>query len=249
MIQKVKGVVLHHVKYKESSAIVYVYTDLFGRQAYLVNSIRGKKSKFSGNLLQPLTFLKIEAYHKEGRDLQRLKEMQNYLPYRTIPFDVYKSSQALFLAELLYKVLREEDPSKDLFGFLEHSLQLLDISDEGMVNFHLLFLVQLTKFLGFYPENNYSRDFSGFDMRNGQFSNGSGIHPEYFDKGSAKLMNSLLGLSFSGLGQVTVNQDVRVKFLEDIVDFYRLHIHGFGTLKSLAVLHEIYREDEEIRNE
>jgi len=249
MIHKVKGVVLHHIKYKESSAIVHVYTDLFGRQAYLVNSIRRKKSKFSGNLLQPLTLLEIEAYHKEGRDLQRLKEMQNYQPYRTIPFDVYKSSQALFLAEVLYKTLREEDPNRDLFGFLEHSLQLLDISDESFVNFHLLFLVQLTKFLGFYPENNYNRNLLAFDMRNGQFSNGSGIHPDYFDRESSKLMNLLMGLSFSDLGQDSVNQDIRAKFLEDIVDYYRLHIHGFGTLKSLAVLQEIYREDEKTDGE
>ena len=208
MIQKVKGVVLHHVRYKESSAIIYVYTDRFGRQAYLVNSIRGRRSKFSGSPLQPLTLLMIEAYHKEARELQRVKEMHNYLPYSTIPFDVSKSSQALFLAEILYKTLREEEPNRDLFGFLEHSFQILDVSDVGLVNFHLLFLVQLTKYLGFYPENNYSGTLSGFDMRNGQFSNGTGLHPEYFDRESSKLMNSLLGMSFSDLDQVSVNQDI-----------------------------------------
>ena len=96
MIHTLRGVVLHHIKYKESSAIVHIYTDLYGRQSYLVNSIRGKKSKHSGNLLQPLTLLELEAYHKEGRDLQRLKDIRNYIPYRSIPFDVHKSGQALF---------------------------------------------------------------------------------------------------------------------------------------------------------
>ena len=84
-------------------------------------------------------------------------------------------------------------------------------------------------------------------MRNGRFGNGSGIHPEYFDRVSSKLMNLLLGLSFGDLGQVSVDQDVRVKFLEDIIDYYRLHIHGFGAMKSLAVLHEIYKVDEDTR--
>ena len=246
MIQKVKGVVLHHVKYKESSAIVYIYTDLFGRQAYLVNSIRGKKSKFSGNLLQPLTLLELEAYHKEGRELQRLKDMQTHIPYRTIPFDHQKSSQALFLSEILYKALREEDPNRELYEFLENSLQLLDVSDENMVNFHLLFLVQLTKYLGFYPDNNYGEGRTGFDMRNGQFNNGSGIHPEYFDRKSSKLLKLLLESSFSDLSQITVNQDIRIQFLENIMDYYRLHLHGFGVLKSLPVLHEIYRDEKEI---
>ncbi len=243
MIHKVKGVVLHHIKYKESSAIIYVYTDLYGRQAYLVNNIRGRRSRFSGNLLQSLTLLEIEAYHKEGKDLQRVKEISNYIPYRTIPFDMHKNSQTLFLAEILYKVLREEDPNTELFGFLENSLQLLDVSQENMTNFHLLFLVQLTKYLGFYPENNFGEDRRGFDMRNGEFSNGSGIHPDYFDKKSAVLMNKLLKCSFAGLSEMTVLQEDRQKFLENILDYFRLHMYGFGTVKSLAVLQEIYREE------
>lgn len=242
MIHKVKGVVLHHVKYKESSAIVYVYTDLYGRQSYLVNNIRGRRSKFSGNLLQSLTLINIEAYHKEGKELQRVKEISNYIPYRTIPFDMHKNSQTLFLAEVLYKVLREEDPNVELFGFLENSLQLLDVSEDGMSNFHLLFLVQLTKYLGFYPENNYGEERNTFDMRNGEFNNGSGIHPDYFDKTSATLLSKLLKCSFASLFEISINQEDRQKFLEDIMDYFRLHIHGFGNVKSLAVLQEIYRE-------
>ena len=243
MIQKVKGVVLHHIKYKESSAIVYVYTDLFGRQAYLVNSIRGKKSKFSSNFLQPLTLLEIEAYYKEGKDLQRLKEMRNYIPFRSISFDHHKSSQALFLSEVLYKVLKEEDSNPELFNFLEHSLQLLDISDGGTVNFHLIFLVQLTKYMGFIPENNFGGEKTGFDMRNGQFSNGTGLHPDYFDKNSSALLHELLETGFGGITQISVNQNVRVKFLEDMMDYYRLHLHGFGKVNSLSVLNEIYSEE------
>ncbi len=245
MIQKVKGVVLHHVKYRESSAIVYLYTDLYGRQAFLVNSIRGKKSRYPSNLLQPLTLLELEAYHKQGREIQHVREIRNYMPYRSIPFDMQKSSQALFLSEVLYKVLREEDPNRDLFEFLENTLQLLDVSDEGTANFHLLFLVSLTRYLGFYPENNFGEDRTGFDMRNGQFSNGTGIHPDYFDQKSSLLLNRLLGCGFKDVAQISVNQDIRIQFLEDMTDYYRLHLHGFGSLKSLAVLHEIYREENE----
>jgi DNA repair protein RecO (recombination protein O) len=246
MIHKVKGVVLHHIKYKESSAIVHVYTDLYGRQAYLINNIRGRRSKYSGNLLQSLTLLEIEAYHKEGKDLQHVKEISNYIPYRTIPFDMHKNSQTLFLAEVLYKALREEDPNAELFKFLENSLQLLDVSEEGMANFHLLFLVQLTKYLGFYPDNNFAEKRTGFDMQNGQFSTGSGLHSEYFDKGSGALLNTLLDCSFTRLSEITVKQEERQKFLENIMDYYKLHIQSFGNIKSLAVLQEIYREKKNI---
>jgi DNA repair protein RecO (recombination protein O) len=240
MIYKVKGIVLHHAKYRESSAIVYLYTDLFGRQAYLIHSIRGKKSRYPSNLLQSLTFLELEAYHKEGRDLQKLREMRNYLPYRSIPYDLQKSAQAMFIGEVLYRVLREEDPNPELFEFLENSLQLLDVSDESPVNFHLLFLVQLTRFLGFFPENNYREGATVFDMRNGQFGNGTGVHPDFFDHASSELLHDLLGISFSDMNQLSVKQVTRVRFLENLMDYFRLHVQDFGRLKSLPVLHEVF---------
>ena len=245
MIHKVKGIVLHHAKYRESSAIVHMYTDQFGRQAYLIHSIRGKKSKYPPNILQSLTFLEIEAYHKEGRDLQKLRELTNYIPYRSIPWDLQKSAQAMFIAEVLFRVLREEEPNRGLFEFLESSLQLLDVSEENPANFHLLFLVQLTRFLGFFPENNYGEDAVAFDMRNGQFGDGTRTHPDFFDRKSSDLLHHLLGKSFSDMGQITVNQSVRSHFLENLMDYYRLHIQGFGTMKSLPVLQEIFSGEKE----
>ena len=245
MIHKVKGVVLHHVKYKESSAVVYMYTDLFGRQAYLVHSIRGKKSRYPGNLLQSLTFLELEAYHKEGKELQRIRELRNYIPYRSIPYDMQKSSQAMFLGEVLYRVLREEEPNRELYEFLENSLQLLDVSDENPANFHLLFLVQLTRFLGFYPVDNYGEGRTGFDMRNGHYGDGPVLHPDHFDSRSSELLHRMLGIGFGDIHKLSVNQEVRTQFLNDLMDYYRLHVHGLGKLKSLDILHEIFREEKE----
>ena len=241
MIHKVRGIVLHHVKYGESSAIINIYTDLFGRQAYLVNSIKGKGSRYRSNLLQPLTLLEMEVYHKEGRELQRLKEIRNYIPYRSIPFNPYKSSQAMFLAEVLYRSVREEDPTPGLFEFLEHSLQILDISEEYILNFHLFFLVQLTKYLGFYPQNNFNQQNCGFDMRNGQFSDTFTLHPDFFDSESSNLLHQLLGMTFNDGLKLSINQDVRVRFLDNMMDYFRLHVQGFGKVKSLYVLHEIFR--------
>ena len=241
MIHTVRGVVLHHIRYKESSAIIYIFTDLFGRQAYLVNNTKGKKAKFRSNLFQPLTLLEIEAYHKESRELQRLNEIRNYIPYRTIPVDLYKSSQAMFLAEILYKVLREEDPNQNLYDFLEQSLQLLDLAEKDTVNFHLLFLVQLTRYLGFYPDNQYGEDRNLFDMRNGQFKDAISLHPDFFDQPNSTILNLLLNTTFKGLNKLKTSQEERGKFLEYLMEFYSLHVSGFGKVKSLAILNEIFR--------
>jgi DNA repair protein RecO (recombination protein O) len=241
MLHTLRGIVLHHIRYKESSAIVYIFTDLFGRQTYLANNIKGKKAKFRSNLFQPLSLLEIQAYHKENRELQRLKEIRNYIPYHSIPVDPYKSSQAMFLAEILYKVLREEDPNPDLYGFLEHSLQFLDVAEEHTVNFHLLFLVQLTRHLGFYPENQYGEKKYLFDMRNGQFKEAIGLHPDFFDQDSSAVLNIMLNTNFESLYGVKISHEERIKFLDFLMDFYRLHMSGFGRVRSLPVLNEIFR--------
>lgn len=241
MLHTAKGVVLHHVRYKENSAIVYIYTDIFGRQAYLANSIKGKKAQFRSNLLQPLSLLEIEAYHKEKRELQRLKEIRNYIPYQSITVDPYKRSQAMFLAEILYKVLREEDPNPDLFDFLEHSLQFLDLAEQYTVNFHLLFLVQLTRYLGFYPDKLYGKNQYLFDMRNGDFKEAIDLHPDFFDESSSAVLNALLNTNFESLRGLKINHEERIRFLEFLMDFYRLHVSGFGKVRSLAVLNEIFR--------
>ena len=208
---------------------------------YLANSIKGKKAKFRSNLLQPLSLLEMEAYHKENRELQRLKEIRNYIPYHSIPVDPYKSSQAMFLAEILYKVLREEDPNPDLYDFLEHSLQFLDIAEQHTVNFHLLFLVQLTRYLGFFPENQYDENRNLFDMRNGQFKEARSLHPDFFDVDSSAVLNLLLNTNFESLSRVNISHEERIKFLNFLMDFFSLHMSGFGKVRSLPVFNEIFR--------
>ena len=241
MLQTLRGVVLHHIRHKESSAIVYIYTDLFGRQTYLANSTRGKKAKFRSNLLQPLSMLEIEAYHNEKSELQRLKEVSNYIPYQSIPVDPYKSGQAMFLAEILYKVLREEDPNPDLYNFLENSLQFLDLAEQHTVNFHLLFLVQLTRYLGFYPDNQHRESSNLFDMRNGQFMETISLHPDFFNESSSTILNLLMGLNFESLKDMRINHEERKNFLGFLMEFYSLHVSGFGKVRSIAVLNEIFR--------
>ena len=140
MIYKLKAIVLHSIKYKENSSIVYLYTNGFGRQTYLINGLRSSKGKTKVNLFHSLFLLDIEAYHNPKSDIQRLKECQLTVPLQSIPFTLTKSSLALFISELLYKVIREEEPNTDLFDFLYHSIMMLDQLEDGVANFHLHFL-------------------------------------------------------------------------------------------------------------
>ena len=85
--------------------------------------------------------------------------------------DISKISIALFIAEVLYKCIREEEKNKTLFDFLHTSIQLLDEDSSGNNIFHLLFMIKLSKHLGFYPHNFKNTQKSYFDLREGLFIN------------------------------------------------------------------------------
>lgn len=240
MLTKVRGIVLHHIKYKESSAIVHMYTDVYGRQAYIINNIMGKKGGHRSNLLQPLFLLELEVYYKQMSELHRVKEFCHYIPLRTVPYDLNKSTQALFIAEILYRSLREEEPDPGLFNFLIHSIQWLDTAEKNYSGFHLLFLIQLTKYLGFYPNNNYSSTNVLFDLRNGQFTGVEHIHTDIMGEDVSKAFHGALEKSYSDLTGFRIEQQIKQRLVDSLLDYYRLHIHGFGTVKSLAVLKEIF---------
>lgn len=240
MLIKVRGIVLHHIKYKENSAIVQMYTDLHGRQSYMINNIRGKKGQNRANLLQPLFFLEMEVYHKPYREMHRVKEFNQYITFRNLPYDLNKSTQAMFVAEVLSRSLKEEEPNPELFEFLLHSIQWLDTSEKSNNLFHLLFLVQLTKYLGFFPENNYSLQLGYFDLRNGQFTGNELMHPDIINKEISLYIHQLLKKSFSNIQTLKIEHAIRTHLTDSLLDYYKFHIQDFGKLKSLAVLKEIY---------
>jgi len=240
MLTKVRGIVLHHIKYKESSAIVHMYTDLYGRQAYIISNIMGKKGRHRSNLLQPLFILEVEVYHKPERELHRVREIHHCIPFRTIPYDMKKNTQALFIAEILYRSLKEEEPDPKLFDFLVHAIQWLDTTEKNYSSFHLLFLVQLTKYLGFYPDNNYSLTNQLFDLRNGQFTGIENIHTNIMGGDESKTFHRILKKTFSDLSDFRIEHHVKQQIVNSLLDYYRLHVHGFGIVKSLSVLREIF---------
>ncbi len=240
MLVKTKGVVLHTIKYGDTSLIAQIYTESHGRQAFLVRGGRGKLSRHPARLLQPLYLLEMEVYYKASREIQHLKELKPHIIFQTIPHDIKKSTVSLFLGEVLSRTLREEEPNPDLFDFLQSSIQFYDLSIEGNSWFHLLFLAQLTKFLGFYPDNNYSAEKPYFDLLNGHFVPAVPLHPHYLSAGESGEMNRLLQAGFSTAMENYPQAGRRKDLLDDLIRYFRLHVEGMGEIRSYAVLRELY---------
>jgi DNA repair protein RecO (recombination protein O) len=239
MLHKTRGVALHVTDYSETSVVVRIYTELFGAQSYLINNVRSTKAKVKANLLQPLTLLDLVVYHKPARDLQRVKEIKALPVLQHIPYDVGKSSISFFIAEILYKVLREEEANDELFDFLFHAIQLLDLQTLNYSVFHHTFLLQLTKYLGFFPHGAYSTATPIFNLSDGLFQSTAPIHPYYLTSTSAEKISLLLNASFEKAAQLGFPYELRKEMLQNILLYYKLHLHNFGELRSLAVLEEV----------
>lgn len=235
-----EGIVLHFIKYGESSVIATIFTREFGRQSYIVNASRSRKSKNKAGILQSLFLIDIEAYQKKSRDIQRIKELKINQTYQNIPFDITKSTQAIFLAEVLYKTIREQESYPELFDFIKNTLLYFDLMEDGWSNFHLYFLFRLTEYMGFMPDTTMVGFEGWFDLRKGIIVPIEPPHPMFAHKEATEHIIKLSKLKIDELNQLKISRSMREYLLSVLLDYYQLHFENLGEMKSLKVLQEVF---------
>ena len=241
MLVSTEGIVLHFIKYRESSVIATIYTRDFGRQSYLINAAHGKKSKNKASLLQPLFLVDLVAYQKQSRELHRVKEIKSNQTYQNIAFDISKSTQVIFLAEVLYKTLREQESFPEMFDFIKSSLLYFDLMDKGWSNFHLFFLYRLTEYLGFLPDTTKVGFEVWFDMKKGSVVPFQPSHPHYANKEVTEHLISLSNVKMHELKEFKISRKMRDSLLTVLLNYYQLHFDNLGEIKSMTVLHEVFK--------
>lgn len=242
-LHKTKGIVLKTVKYGETSIIVSMFTEVFGVQSYIVNGVRtsSKKSVGKASLFQPAAILDLVVYHNELKHLNRIKEFKWSFLYHNIFSDVPKNAVSLFMIELLTKCLKEPEGNNELFEFVEDVFLKLDESDNAVVaNLPLFFALHLTYFFGFRIDDNFNERNVFLDLQEGSFVAEQPHHPHFLDGKQAQVTSQFLKtMQPDELTSIKLNHDFRRILLSAYENYYRLHIHDFGLLKSLPVLREI----------
>lgn len=239
MLHKTRGIVFKTTEYGESSVIAQVFTEKFGLQSYIVNGVRKPKARIGMNMLQPLHLLEMVVYHKNNGSVQRISEIRSMPILQTIPYDIVKSSITMFLNEVLYKAVRQQTAEESLFDFIFNAIEWLDHQQAGIHNFHLLFLVRLTRFLGFYPDTNMASDADYFDMKDGLFSKYRPNSFAYLSPPHTRNFQRLLQINFDNLQQLTLSSDDRRYLIAKLLEYYAMHIEGFGNIHSHEVLEEV----------
>lgn len=240
MVEKFEGIVLRTLKYSDSLMIADIYTRSHGRLSFLVPVSHSKRSRVRSVLFQPLSMLSFTASYKNGKSLSRISDVQPYMMYSTIGSDVVKSSIALYLSELLTYSLREEVVEEHLFSFLETSFTFFDHLEHGYADFHLVFMVQLLRYLGIYPNIDSHTSRSYFDLRHGCAVSDHPSHPDFLGPQDAGPFVELLRTGYDTMHLLSLNRVLRGVYLAILTDYYRLHIPDFPQLRSADVLRELF---------
>jgi DNA repair protein RecO (recombination protein O) len=233
---KTKAIVISSIKFQEKSLIVKCFTQSHGLKSYFVrDAFSGRKSNQKIAYFQPLTILEIEAVHKNKGTLENFKEIKISTPFQSIHSDIYKSTIAMFISEILHHSIHEEEKNESLFSFLETAFLWLDHHDE-IANFHLILMLETTKYLGFYPDIS-DIEMRFFEMTEGVFTSFHAISS--LTEHETSLFRKLINLKFDN-DQKTFHVIERQIVLKILIDYYSFHLDGFKKPKSLDVLKEVF---------
>ena len=217
-----------------------MFTESYGRVTYMVSKVKGKGSKVPKSLFSPLAILDMEVEHQVSRDIQRIREARPDMYLYDMAGNLGKTSMAFFLSEFLTRILRDADDSKLLFEFLYQSVQILEMTDNSISNYHLVFMLKLSHFMGFYPNLEEYRDGDLFDMINGEFVVRQPLHNHYLNRYDSKALSMLARISYENMHHFVFSRQDRINIINRILEYYRLHLYDFPALKSLDILHELF---------
>lgn len=220
--------------------VVYMLTDTLGRQTYMVQGVRSAKGK--GNktaLFQPMFMVEFEGVEPRHAQMHRMKDTRNLLPLSTIAFDVRKSTISLFMAEVLYRLIREVEQNSPLFDFVCGAVEALDAMNEGVSNFHLWFLVRLSYFLGFYPGNQYIEG-GYFDIMEGAFTHSMPQHRLALSQQNARILGDVMSCEVDNLGSLQLSGNQRSEFMNGVLTYFGYHLDSIHHVQSLQILREVF---------
>jgi DNA repair protein RecO (recombination protein O) len=181
----------------------------------------------------------MEVDHQASRNIQRIKECRIEFIRNSILSDMVKSSITIFLSEFLSRILKE-DTNPSLFNYLKHSLEMLEFSNQSVANYHLVFMLKLTQFMGFYPNLDSYKKGTYFDLVNGEFVLQRPGHSHYIKQDESEVLSLLARISYSNMHLFRFSRTDRITIINKMLDYYKIHLNEFPALKSLDVLHELF---------
>lgn len=238
MITKTEAIVLHTLKLGEHRLIIDMYTREKGRMSFVATVPTTERGRLKKQYLQPLTLLSLECDVRQQVQLQKLREVSLLTPLHSLLADPEKLSISLFVSEFLYHALKGEQQNVPLFDYVRSSIEWLDGALSAFSNFHLVFLMRLSRFLGFWP--NLEDDGDYFDLRQASFCDAPPLHRDFLLPQEAGRIRLLMRMDYPTMHLFRMSRAERNRILQILLLYYRLHLPAFPELQSVSVLRELY---------
>lgn len=240
MLIKTVAIVLHSFKYNDNKIIIDLFTCSNGRMSVVAPLSNSPKAKIKKQLFQPLTIIETSIDVRHNASIHKITDARIAQPFTSIPFNPYKLSISIFIADFLNQALMREQADKPLFAYIQNSIEWLDNCNEGFANFHLVFMMRLSMFLGFYPNTDNYHSGSCFDLRSACFSGVVPMHNDYLKPAEASIVGLILRMNFANMHLFRLSRSERNRLIDIILHYYRLHLPSFGEMKSLEILRELF---------
>lgn len=241
MLTKTEAIVLRSIKYNDQTMIVDMLTCGYGRLSFAVRMSKSPRSKVKRQLFQQAALMEVEFDYRQRSAMQHIKSAYVSTPYTTILTNPYKLSIVMFLSEFLSHATRSEQQNAPLYEYVRAGLEWLDGCKGAFSNFHIVFMLRLSRLLGFYPDVETQREGCFFDLRSGCFAALRPLHPDFLEPADAAKIALIMRMDYPTMHLFAMSHDERNRCVDAILRFYRLHIPDFPELKSLDVLKELFR--------
>lgn len=220
--------------------IVHLLTDVGGRESFMVQGIRSSRGRGSkAGLFQPLFPVEFEGLCSPKMDMHRFREIHSGMVLHSIPFDIRKSTISLFMAEVIYRLIKESESNSSLFDFMWHSIAALDQIEQGVANFHLWWLVNLSRMLGFYPSGEYKKGYY-FDIKEGCYCPIQPLHTLFLTSECSEFLRDFTEVSVENIAEIGMNRAQRVRFMESMLSYYSYHLDSIHAVQSVEILQEVF---------
>ena len=241
-MEKTEAIVLHCCKYGDNKIFVNTFTRSNGRMTFAAVIPSSKNKASALPYCQPLFINEIEYSGSNRAEMRRASRIAPSVTFSTIPFSMAKTSVAMFLAEMLSRVLSLSEENEKIYDFIATSLKILDQPEFSGLNFHIKFLVQLAKYLGFYPGNRYSDSKPSFDIAKSMFVEDSAASIHQIRPPYGQIFSRIIDTDFLGCEEMELSGAGRSYLLEKIIEYYAYRFDNMANIRSLEVLKSVFHQ-------
>lgn len=240
MLVKTEAIVLNRIKYTDNSFVVNLYSQSEGKITVLARTSQ-RKPQAKANIFAPLNVIQTEFKIKDNRKVQNISYFELMHNSASTYSDISKICITQFIAEVVAKMVREEEKNSDLYLFLKETVTAISLANSNIVNLHLIFLKEFAKYLGFGITNNYCSETPYFNLREGMFLPLYTCDEEALDQNHSQAFSQMLNLSYDN-NYLKFQYNYRKKMIEILLAYYKIHTENTLEIKSLKVLNEIFSE-------